>query len=409
MSNTFRPIAVPLHDTRFDQFTGLAATKKVTPSDVEMVRADLHFRAVADARYGETLSKPWLIQPLPGGNERIMKFFATQYETLDVPLMLRHMLSAVETGFSVQELILRRSEEDGLIYIDRVVGRPWHWFTFDKEWRLRFIKNPDLPYETVLLPEPPLLVHTHGSTEGDRRGQSTAELCYWYVYFRKGVMKYGLQWLEQFGSPTRFAFVPPGLPENKRNDLISALALASGQTVAVVDEGVKVDFMKVGTSSTSEMYEGMIRMYDRYISKLLVGGTLVTEGTDGAYGSRATAMAHLYKLRDIARQDAHGLMQTVNRVNEWLVRVNFGADAPVPKFFIQPEQHEVRASVANIYHEAIDRGVPITETDYYLRTGLTQPQPGDRLLKVKPPEKLPRKPKLGGNTDPIKGEAGGGS
>lgn len=393
-------------DDRFDQFTGLLQQPRWDVSEYELVRPkhtvreidetrrDGHFSAVVNIRKLDTLGKPMRLRRLDSslaGAPIINDFCEAQLKKLQVRKLISHALSAIETGYSVQELPMGQAD-DGFIYAEAPLGRPYYWYTFDKEWKLRFIPDPNQPLITVACPEPRILCYSFNATEGDRRGHSMAAECYWYVYFSKSTMKYGLQWLEQFGCPSKIARVPVGMSEKKRLDLVNALTEVSGQTASVIENDTEILFQQVGTASSSQMYQDYIALFNKYTSKKVVGSALVTEGTDGSYSSQGTTLAHLDKFHDITRADALDMMAMVNTVLKEMVLLNFGADAPVPEFTIDVNKPTVSKEKADVYHQACDRGIPIVAANYYSETGIEAPAPdgtSELLNYVRPVPKAP--------------------
>lgn len=390
------------HDGRFDPHTSLFTAWQHGTQHVNRVvytRDYVPFSSLIQTRTTETLSKPWYLMAY-GAKPEVVKFIEEQFERVSPVKIMRHAMTALETGFSVQEMVLELL--DGKLQLMDCVGRPFDWFTFDREWGLRFIPKPDQPEITVEVDEPRVLCYSFDVTDGARCGRSLAAKCYWYSYFSKNILKYALQYLENFGSPTRIGKVPVGYPQDQRKLLQTTLGMMSGQTTAVVDENIIIELLEANVTGSSDMFMATLKAMSNEMAKAIVGGTLVTDGADGGYSSRAAAMAHLYKLRDIAMADAADMMDVMNKVVRYLVALNFG-NVKAPYFYIDKHKQEVRASVATVVHAAMAMNVPIGEDDYYSLTGLPQPGKGTKLLKYTPG----KAGAIDAKTDPIEKDVGG--
>jgi phage gp29-like protein len=106
------------------------------------------------------------------------------------------------------------------------------------------------------------------------------------IYKRGGFGDWG-QYVELFGMPFRIGKYD-GFDEKTRSELQTALNEAGSAACVVIPKEADFEFIQNGTSGSSTLYETLINVCNKELSKLILGQTLTTE----AGGSMAQAKVH---------------------------------------------------------------------------------------------------------------------
>lgn len=108
-----------------------------------------------------------------------------------------------------------------------------------------------------------------------------------YVIYKRGGFGDWAQYTELFGMPFRIAKYD-GYDDKTRTDLESALKAAGSAAYVVIPKEADLQFIQNNTTGSSVLYETLISVCNKELSKLILGQTMTTE----AGGSMAQAKVH---------------------------------------------------------------------------------------------------------------------
>jgi len=334
---------------------------------------DPHINAKIQQLKDEVLSKEFNIVPVDESAKakEIAQFVEKViYENLNIEQDFAEILSAIEYGFSVSEVIWR--QENGYWLPDSLKARKQEKFRFNTKGELLYYdpiegwKRLDTTYKFI--------IHRHNPQVENPYGTSVFLSCYWPWMFKKAGWKFWLKVAEKFGVPTVLALLKgEGLIEGQIEEAANYVAealLNIQEDAAVALVGVdKVETLE--SKGNAEDFARLIELCNAEISKAITGEILTAD--KGNTGSYALAKVHMETLKRRGRKVAKALANTLNRsLIRWIVELNFGKDAlhlsPELQFdFTEiPEWEQVK--------DAIDRGVPVSKEALYSLYNLPKPQ-----------------------------------
>ncbi|WP_456437203.1 phage portal protein family protein [Desulfurobacterium sp.] len=333
---------------------------------------DPHINAKIQQLKDEVLSKEFHVVPADeSAKAKEIADFVKQaiYENLNIEQDFAELLSAIEYGFSVSEVIWK--QENGYWLPDSLRARKPEKFRFNTKGELLYYdpvegwKKLDTTYKFI--------IHRHNPQVENPYGTSVLLSCYWPWMFKKAGWKFWLKVAEKFGVPTVLALLKgEGLPESQIEEAANyvAEALLNIQEDAAVAL-VGVDRVEtLDSKGSAEDFARLIELCNAEISKAITGEILTAD--KGNTGSYALAKVHSETLKRRGRKVAKALANTLNRsLIRWMVELNYGKDqlheAPKLQFDLTeiPEWEQVK--------DAIDRGVPVSKEALYSNYNLPKP------------------------------------
>ncbi len=304
--------------------------------------SDAHVFSCAQSRKAGVLSCEWeVLEPAAGStNKRAHQVIEDMMKRLDVYQIITDMLEAPFFGISPMEVIW----EAGSAWLpESVTGKPPEWFVFDTENRLRFqsidnmIDGEELPPYKFLLPR-------HHASYQNPYGERVLSRCFWPVTFKRGGFKFWAIFTEKYGMPWIIGKVPRQTNETERGLLLTRLVNMVQDAAAVVNNDETVEITEAaGKTASADIYEKLISVSNREISKAILGQTLTTEIDKG--GSFAATKEHMEVREDLVNQDKKMIKTVFNRLFSWITELNFTkAEPPVFGFYeeenIQNERSE---------------------------------------------------------------------
>jgi len=343
---------------------------------------DPHINAKLQQLKDEVLSKEFHIVPADESQKakEIAEFVEKViYENLNIEQDFAELLTAIEFGFSVSEVIWR--QENGYWLPDSLKARKQEKFRFNTKGELLYYdpvegwKKLDTTYKFI--------IHRHNPQVENPYGTSVLLSCYWPWMFKKAGWKFWLKVAEKFGVPTVLALINnPDLPKEQKEEIAdfiaeSLLNIQEDSAVALIG----VDEVKtLESKGGAEDFAKLIELCNAEISKAITGEILTAD--KGNTGSYALAKVHAETLKRRGRKVAKALANTLNRtLVRWIVELNYGKDLLhlTPKlqfdFTEIPEWERIK--------DAIDRGVPISKKALYSTYNLPEPD-GEEDVFISP-------------------------
>lgn len=195
-----------------------------------------------------------------------------------------------------------------------------------------------------LLPRDKFAILQHRTRDGDPRGTSVLRPAYTAWQYKQQTLREHLKYLTQFASPSLIGFTAPESQSFAQWDSLgnpTGPLDANGQPVVVTPEqamqqalgafrnGTAASFphgsivQVVHNTGDGAAFLHALELYDRYITKSILGQTLASE--EGQHQARAAALVHQDILDTIIKQAKQAVVRMIRRdvLGIW-VRLNWG-------------------------------------------------------------------------------------
>lgn len=341
------------------------------------MKLDARISSLLDIRKADILNYPFYLTPgddTPQAKE-ITDFAAKTIKALNLYQEMKELLSALDFGFSLSEVIWQLQE--GI----------WKPVAMKNRKAERFMFRPDgtpvllVQGQKKILNEPyKYIVHRHNSEAENPYGNSVLKQCYWPWMFKKAGWRFWLTAAEKFGVPTVLALFETDDEEKARERAKMLAEMLSGiqSDAAVAIANVKeVDTLEVKGDLSS--FKTLIEACDVQISYAVTGQSLASG--EGQYGTRAQAEVHENMKKTLTAGDAKQLAYTLNKtLIAWMVELNFGTDAPKPSLEFDIDDY----ASWDIVKDAIDRGVPVSQSALYAKYNIPKPANDKDIFIISP-------------------------
>ncbi|MBH8566734.1 DUF935 family protein [Nostoc sp. CENA67] len=253
-----------------------------------------------------------------------------------------NLLDAILKGFKPAEILWQNDGKE--FYPSQVKARSQQRFNFAineaGKWELRLLTLEDMidgEAVTKLYPKK-FFTHICGATDDNPYGMGLGRTLWWNVFFKKQGIKFWLQFVDKFASPTAIGKYKRGATKEQKSTLLEALeAIATDAGVAIPDD-LEIMLLEASRSGSINCYESLAKYMDGEISKTVLGETLTTE--IGSRGSYAAANTHNEVRKELTKADSDLLSDTLNRtLIKWDVQLNL-PDAKPPRLWRNFEEAE---------------------------------------------------------------------
>lgn len=278
---------------------------------------------------------------------RVAKAVESIIADLDMERLIGEAMNAVLYGYQPMETMWQKV--GALVVPGDVVGKPPEWFHFDNDSQLRF-KTRDNPTQGEELPARKFLLPRQDATYQNPYGFADLSMCFWPIVFKKGSVKFWLNFTEKFGSAFMIGKLPRTATDEERGQLLDSLEDLIQDGVAVIPDDGSIEPKELaGKSASADLYEHLV-MYCR--SEVSIASTGTNQTTE-ANSNKASASAGLEVADDLRDGDAEIVSAAINQLIRWTVEMNWsGADAPVFSFWDQAAQDMLQASRDKSNHDA---------------------------------------------------------
>lgn len=334
---------------------------KALGQDIRVYRelqADAHVGGCMRRRKGAVKALEWGLEKdeVPAA---VVEKLESWLSRLDVSRVITQMLNAAFYGYQPMEVLWGR--QDGLILPLDVVAKPPEWFCFDDENRLRLRTKQDPLHGELLAPRKFLLPRQDPSYDNPY-GVADLSRCFWPTTFKKGGLKFWVQFTEKYGAPWIIGKQPRSASTAEQDDLLDKLDAMVQDAVVVIPDDGSVDIMEAaGKVGSAEVYRELLTFCRSEVSIALLGQNQTTE----ANSNRASAQAGLEVTGDIRDADADMIAEVMNQLIDWVCELNF-ADGARPRFALW-EQETVDKLQAERDVALSNAGARLTKA-YFMRT-----------------------------------------
>lgn len=267
---------------------------------------------------------------------------AKKIETLFSHFKMRKIMSEMLEAclFGYQPLENMWTVQDGLYLPTDIVGKPPEWFLFDTENRLRFRTKENI-LEGELLPDRKFLIVVQNGSYQNPYGLGDLAACFWPAVFKKGGLKYWLQFIEKYASPWVIGKHPRNATQQETDKLLDALEVLTSSSVGAIPNDSSVDIMEPsGKGGSSDAFDRFMTYCRGEINIALLGQNQTTE----ADTNHASAVAGLEVAENIRDDDVALIEETLNQLIDWICELNFtGSTRPRFELYEQESVDKLQA------------------------------------------------------------------
>lgn len=286
------------------------------------------------------------------------------------------MLDAVLYGYQPMEVMW--GKVGGYLVPVDIVGKPADWFVYDEENQLR-LRTRQSPLKGEELPARKFLVPRQDASYDNPYGFADLSMVFWPTTFKKGGLKFWVQFTEKYGAPWVIGKHPRSASDAETNLLLDRLEDMVQDAVAVIPDDSSVEIKEAaGKTGSTEVYERLLHFCRSEVSIALLGQNQTTEATS----NRASAQAGLEVTRDIRDGDKAIVQEAFNTLIRWVCELNFN-DGARPVFEMW-EQQEVDKVLAERDEKLVRAGAKLTPA-YFKRAYSLQDGDLDETAKPAQP------------------------
>lgn len=296
--------------------------------------------------------------------EKTITFFEENEILKKLYLEAKELLSAVEYGYAVSEVVWR--EEDGWYIPESLMSRKPERFAFRPDGNLLLKQDGNL----VPLDDPyKFLVYSFDPEAENRYGTSILRACYWPWKFKQAGFEFWLMATEKFAVPSILALFESSEGEEKLREraeylagLLSKVQSGSGAALGNVKEAKVLEL-----SGDLSGFKTLIELCDTQIAYAVTGQSLAVQ--EAQNGTRAQASVHEDMFWEFVKGICRELQPILQKLVDWIVALNFGPDEPTPLVEFDLDEYATWDMVV----EAVDRGIPVSRAALYSRFGIPEP------------------------------------
>lgn len=321
------------------------------------LRADAHVGGCIRRRKAAVKALEWGLDR-DKAKSRVAKSVQAIFADLDLSRIITEMLDAVLYGYQPMEVMW--GKVGGYLVPVDIVGKPADWFVYDEENQLR-LRTRQSPLKGEELPARKFLVPRQDASYDNPYGFADLSMVFWPTTFKKGGLKFWVQFTEKYGAPWVIGKHPRSASDTETNLLLDHLEDMVQDAVAVIPDDSSVEIKEAaGKTGSTEVYERLLHFCRSEVSIALLGQNQTTEAT----ANRASAQAGLEVTRDIRDGDKAIVQEAFNTLIRWVCELNFN-DGARPVFDMW-EQQEVDKVLAERDEKLVRAGAKLTPT-YFKR------------------------------------------
>lgn len=270
------------------------------------------------------------------------------------------------------------SNNTKLLPVD-IVAKPQEWFVFDRNNELKYMPKGRFSYadEGESLPDYKFIVIQYNPSYENPYGERLLRKVYWPVTFKRaGIEKWHLL-SEKFGIPFLLGFYNDAATEDDKRNLLTEIEEAIENNIALMKTGTELEFKENPKYEIGQIFENMIEMQNKEISKAILTVTLTTEVEKT--GSYKAAKVHKEMLEYIGLNDKKLVELAINKLIQFYIEVNYGNKKEMPRFRLKKKERIIETTVERD-KTLSDMGVRFTEEYFEKRYNLGK---GDFELSAK--------------------------
>ncbi|HJU70374.1 MAG TPA: DUF935 domain-containing protein [Paucimonas sp.] len=315
------------------------------------LRADAHVGGCIRRRKAAVKALEWGLDR-DHAKSRVAKSIEAIFADLDLSHIITEMLDAVLYGYQPMEVMW--GKVGGYLVPVDIVGKPADWFVYDEENQLR-LRTRQSPLKGEELPSRKFLVPRQDASYDNPYGFADLSMVFWPTTFKKGGLKFWVQFTEKYGAPWVIGKHPRSASDAETTLLLDRMEDMVQDAVAVIPDDASIDIKEAaGKTGSAEVYERLLHFCRSEVSIALLGQNQTTE----ASSTRASAQAGLEVTRDIRDGDKAVVEEAFNTLVRWVCELNFN-DGARPVFGMW-EQQEVDKVLAERDEKLVKAGAKLT-------------------------------------------------
>ena len=355
-----------------------------------MIETDANIAALWEKRVKAVLALPRYIRaadstPLA---EEIAHFIQVALSLIPLRVVpISNILEAIVKGVAINEILWEQVPRSPLVgawlpvdVIDRPMWR-FGWSANDRS--LHVVAHPG---RIAPVPAPPMKfqVLSYG-TRDNPWGRALLDRLYWVWYLKRHATKFWAIFVERFAQPLvkgTYPFKPDQDLLNKENEdrLLAILStIRTGSSIAL-PEGLDIAFLEASRGGDAS-YFSFVSWLER-AEALLMLGEVDTSGLARGAGSFAKALISNEVRLETVNHDAHllGSFESDTLVR-WLVLLNYGPDAPIPKSVYDSTDAPDRSQRMQGIEKALNDGVAVPLAYYRMTMRVPVPLENEPVLE----------------------------
>lgn len=179
------------------------------------------------------------------------------------------MLDAVLYGYQPMEVMWARSAATWCRSISSAASTDW--FVYDEENQLR-LRTRQSPLKGEELPARKFLVPRQDASYDNPYGFADLSMVFWPTTFKKGGLKFWVQFTEKYGAPWVIGKHPRSASDAETNQLPDRLEDMAQDAVAVIPDDSSVDIKEAAyKTGSTEVYERLLHFCRSEVSIALLG------------------------------------------------------------------------------------------------------------------------------------------
>ncbi len=278
----------------------------------DMEDRDPHILTEMSKRKRALLTLDWDIVPPPDASAA-EKSLAAELKDLigsigDLEDVMLDALDAIGKGFAGLEMEWALNQKVWLPV--KIVHRPQRWFRLDQATRTE-LRLRGAGTDGEALQPFGWLLHVHRAKSGYVARSGLHRTLSWPYLFKTYALQDLAEFLEIYGLPLRVGSYPSGASDTEKSTLLRAVMGIGHNAAGIIPEGMAIDF-KEASKGTHAPFAAMIEWAEKAESKLILGGTLTTQG-DGKSSTNALGNVHNEVRHDLLVSDARQLAVTLTR------------------------------------------------------------------------------------------------
>lgn len=291
-------------------------------------------------------------------------------EDIDIYRLCKDIMNAVFFGYQPIEVIWQHHQQ---WLPSAVIAKPQEWFGFNDKGELIYLQNTYKDHHESL-PSYKFLCPKHEDDYLNPYGLGDLGLVFWLVTFKRGGMKFWVQFTEKYGAPWLIGKEPRSNTQADTNKLLDALEALISNSVGTIPNDSSVEIHEAsGKSSSVDAYDKLLKECKSGINIALLGQDQTTDKET----NHASATAGLQIADDIRDSDRRLVESTFNQLIKWVVELNFG-EVKCPKFELFENEESGTKERAERDSLLSNAGVKFTAQYWQREYGL---EDGDILLE----------------------------
>lgn len=324
------------------------------------LKNDPHVWSCIQSRKSGIISRDYKI--IAGAaDETVRNEVAKIIADLDIQELMRDILEAPLFGFQPFEVIWEITKgRRKYAYPERIIAKPQEWFAYDTKDNLRFLMQGEA--EGIVPPPMKIINIRYEPSVMNPYGESLLAKSYWPVTFKKGSLRFWVNFTERYGMPFLVGKYTRGATSDEARKLAEDLANMTEDAIIVTPSDIELQMKEPIRFSSVTLYKEMIKQCNSEISKAILSQTLTTELDMGSY---AASQTHFKIRREIILSDAKLVEDFFNTLIKWIVDLNF-VEKKYPVFKMVTEEKD-DIVLAERDNKLMQAGVKLSR-DYFMET-----------------------------------------